>query len=101
MSFSTSHIEGDDIPFEERDKIWSLIYTKVSEAVDRKERFAILFSTMVGGNYEKGYSAIITQDQYEVLLNNFLLWSEENERYELCIEVKEKINKLKQWTENC
>lgn len=101
MNLDSSYTEGDDISFEERDKIWSLIYIKVSEAVDRKERFAILFSTMVGGNYEKGYSAIITQDQYETLLNNFLLWSEENERYELCIEVKEKINKLKQWTENC
>lgn len=99
MDISDSYQNGD-IPFEERDKIWSLIYEKVSEAVDGKKRFAILFSSLVGGDIEKGYSAVITMDQYEPLLKGFLSWSELNERYELCQEVQQKIKKLQKWTEN-
>jgi hypothetical protein len=90
---------GDDVPFEEKDKIWDLIYKKVSEAVKRRQDFAILYSTLVGGNEEEGYSAIITKDQYEVLLRNFLVWSEEQERYELCVEVNKIIKQLESWIE--
>jgi hypothetical protein len=89
---------GDDVPFEEKDKIWNLIYEKVSEAVKRRQDFAILYSTSVGGNEEEGYSAIITKDQYEILLRNFLMWSEEQERYELCLEVNKIIKELEIWT---
>ena len=90
---------GDDVPFEEKDKIWDLIYEKVSEAVKRRQDFAILYSTLVGGDEEEGYSAIITKDQYEVLLRNFLMWSEEQERYELCVEINKIIKKLESWIE--
>ena len=89
---------GDDVPFEEKDKIWNLIYEKVSEAVKRRQDFDILYSTSVGGNEEEGYSAIITKDQYEILLRNFLMWSEEQERYELCLEVNKIIKELEIWT---
>jgi hypothetical protein len=89
---------GDDVPFEEKDKIWNLIYEKVSEAVKRRQDFAILYSTSVGGNEEEGYSAIITKNQYEILLRNFLMWSEEQERYELCLEVNKIIKELEIWT---
>jgi hypothetical protein len=52
---------------------------------------------LVGGKEEEGYSAIITKDQYEVLLRNFLMWTEEQERYELCVEVNKIIKKLESW----
>jgi hypothetical protein len=86
----------DDISFEERDKVWSLIYSKILEAIKKRQNFAILFS---GALKEKGegYSAIITDDQYQILLENFLLWSEEQERYEICLEVKKLIKELEQW----
>ena len=96
MSQNNSHIE-DDISFEERDKIWNLIYKKISNAVNKKQNFAILFSTTGSENKEEGYSAIISDDQYEILLQNFLMWSEEQERYEICIEVNKTIKKLELW----
>ena len=98
MSSKREHIE-DDIPFEERDKIWNLIYEKISEAVKRRQNFAILFSTLAGGKEEEGYSAIITKDQYDLLLKNFLAWSEEQERYELCVEINKLIKELETWIE--
>lgn len=82
----------------EEDKIWNLIYEKISYAVDRRQNFAILFSTLVGGNEEEGHSAIITKDQYDILLRNFLMWSEERERYEMCDRVTKTIQKLEIWT---
>ena len=94
MSQKNSHIE--DISFEERDKIWNLIYKKISNAVNKKQDFAILFSTTESENKE-GYSAIISDDQYEILLQNFLMWSEEQERYEICIEVNKTIKELELW----
>lgn len=97
MSIKEEDIE-DDVPFEEKDRIWNLIYEKVSEAVKRRQNFAILFSTLVGGKEEEGYSAIITKDQYDILLRNFLMWSEEQERYELCVEINKVIKQLESWT---
>lgn len=95
ISWETHDLE-DDIPFEEKDRIWNLIYEKISEAVHKKQNFAILFSGLLDSEGE-GYSAIITDDQYEILLENFLYWSEENERYELCIEINKTIKKLESW----
>ena len=99
MTANSTYDQDDDIPFEEKDRIWNLIYEKVSEAVKRRQNFAILFSTLVGGKEEEGYSAIITKDQYETLLVNFLMWSEEQERYELCVEVNKIIKQLESWIE--
>lgn len=97
MTLNNTYDQDDDIPFEEKDRIWSLIYEKVSEAVKRRQDFAILFSTLVGGNEEEGYSAIITKDQYQILLQNFLMWSEEQEKYELCVEINKVIKQLESW----
>lgn len=95
MSSEKSYQQEDDISFEEKDKVWSLIYERVSESIKKKQNFAILFS---GTSKEKeGYSAIITDDQYQILLENFLLWSEDQERYEICLEVKKIIKELEQW----
>lgn len=98
MEFKDSYDPEDDIPFEERDRIWNLIYQKISDAVKKRQNFAILFSGIIEGEKsEEGYSAIITEDQYEILLRNFLLWSEEQERYEVCAEANKIIKDLEQW----
>jgi hypothetical protein len=90
--------QGDeDVPFEEKDRIWNLIYEKVSAAVDKHQNFAILFSGLIKEKEDagEGYSAIITEDQYELLLQNFLMWSESLERYEKCEEINRTIKKIK------
>ena len=89
--------EDDDVPFEEKDKIWNLIYEKISAAVDKQQNFAIFFSGIIKEKDDVGenYSAIITEDQYELLLQNFLMWSESLERYEKCEEINKTIKKLK------
>lgn len=98
MESKDSHKSEEEIPFEERDRIWNLLYQKISEAIQRKQNFAVLFSgTLEGEKSEEGYSAIITEDQYEILLQNFLIWSEEQERYEICTEVNKIIKELKSW----
>ena len=96
MTSEKSYHPGEDIPFEERDKVWSLIYDRISEAIRKRQNFAILFSGSLREKNE-GYSAIITDDQYQILLENFILWSEEQERYEICLEVKKLIKELEQW----
>lgn len=96
MTPEKSNRPEDEIPFEEKDRIWSLIYQKISESIIKKQNFAVLFSGISESDGE-GYSAIITEDQYELLLESFLDWSEENERYEICIKVKKLIKELKQW----
>jgi len=95
LTTEKSHSPEDDIPFEEKDRIWTLIYQKILDSVQRKQNFAVLFSGISESDGE-GYSAIITENQYEILLESFLDWSEENERYEICIEVKKLIKELKQ-----
>jgi hypothetical protein len=89
--------DDDDVPFEEKDRIWNLIYEKVSAAVDKQQNFAILFSGLIKEKdaAREGYSAIITDDQYELLLQNFLMWSEGLERYEKCEEINRTIKKIK------
>ena len=96
MSSKTPNTE-DNIPFEERDRVWTLIYEKISQSIKRKQNFAILFSTAPGGKPEEGYSAIITEDQYEILLKSFIQWSEEQERYEICIEANKILKELESW----
>ena len=93
--------QDDGIPFEERDKIWTLLYEKISAAVIQKQNFAVIFDGLISEKDDsgEGYSAIITYDQYEILLQNFLMWSEGLERYEKCIEAKKILNKLEKWKE--
>lgn len=86
-----------EIPFEEKDRVWNLLYTKISESIKKKQNFAILFSAVPGGKEEEGYSAVITEDQYAPLLEGFLEWSKEQERYETCNEINKLIKELESW----
>jgi hypothetical protein len=99
LTLGKTYGQDDDIPFEEEDEIWNLIYEKISEAVKKRQIFAVVFSILVGGKEEEGCSAIITKDQYEILLRNFLMWSVEQERYELCTEINKVIKQLESWIE--
>jgi hypothetical protein len=92
-SFSFS----DDLSFEEKDKFWEIIYAQVSKAILKKQDYTVIFQIddqEVGG---EGYSIIIEKQNFELFLKNFLLWSEELERYEICSKVKKQIQKLKKW----
>ena len=96
MTANIPHKSDDDVPFEEKDRIWSLMYQKISGSIKQKQNFAILFSGVSESDGE-GYSAIITQDQYKILLEGFLDWSKEQERYEICSEVNKLIKELESW----
>lgn len=97
METEKSNQEGEEIPFEERDRVWNLLYARISESIRTKQNFAVLFSAVPGGKNEEGYSAIITEDQYKPLLEGFLEWSEGQERYEICKEVNKLIKELELW----
>lgn len=89
---------SDDLPFDEKDKFWNLIYDKVSVAVNKKYDFTIVFHLEERGlDDDEGYSIIIKKEDYEVFLKNFLMWSEQLERYEICSEAKKIIQKLQKW----
>ena len=50
----------DDLPFEEKDRFWSLIYDKVSKAVRKRHSFTIVFHMDEEGlENDEGYSVII------------------------------------------
>lgn len=88
----------DDLPFDEKDRFWALIYDKVSLAVKKRHSFTIVFHMDEEGiEKDDGYSVIIKKDDYEVFLRNFLMWSEDLERYEICSDVKKLIEKLEIW----
>jgi len=88
----------DDLPFEEKDHFWTLLYDKVSKAVRKRHSFTIVFHMDENGlEDDEGYSVIIKKDDYEVFLRNFLMWSEELERYEICSEAKKSIEELEIW----
>lgn len=93
-----NRIFPDEMSFEEKDLFWNILYVKVSEAVEKRLDFSIIFSLSESGLSDpEGYSIIIHKDDYGLFLKNYLLWSEENERYEICLEVKKLIKELETW----
>ena len=85
---------------EEREKFWELIYEKISGGIKKGHSYIILFGfgELIGkpelDDSEEGYSLIIEDDQYPIFLKNYLIWCEDLERYEKCIEVKELLEKI-------
>jgi hypothetical protein len=92
---------GDEMSHEEKDAFWEIIYEKISKAVKKRHLFSIIFHLSENGlQDEDEYSLIIKKDDYGIFLKNYLLWSEEQERYETCAEVKSLINEFEQWEKN-
>ena len=99
-SFGEEVIFNDGMSFEERDNFWQIIYAKVSKAVKNRHLFSILFHLEEEGmDNEEGHSVIIQMNDYPTFLNNYLIWSEDLERYETCAEVKTLIKELEKWKE--
>ena len=87
---------------EERDHLWTKIYGTLKKSIDNREDFSIImaFNELIGSDSFKDpdeYSLVIQRDQYHIFMENFLIWSESMERYELCIEVKNYIEILSEW----
>lgn len=98
MEDSYTYELDNDMPFEEKDQFWQLVYSKISKAVKKKYDFTIIFHMDEQGlENPEGYSVIVRKDDYDTFLKNFLLWSEDLERYETCIEVQSLIKELEQW----
>jgi hypothetical protein len=101
MEGSDVFLDSDGMSFEEKDAFWSIIYKKVSKAVRKKHSFTLIFHMdELGIENDDGYSIVIQKKDYGTFLSNFLLWSEELERYETCMEVKTLINEYELWEKN-
>jgi hypothetical protein len=91
-------IFSDDMSFEEKDNFWKIVYQKIKKGIKKKYSFVIIFHLDSGGlDNEDGYSVIIKKEDYGNFLRNFLLWSEELERYEICGEIKTLIKEFETW----
>lgn len=89
---------GDDMSYEEKDAFWEILYEKISKAVRKRHSFAIIFHLSENGLQDPDeYSIIIKKQDYLIFLKNYLMWSEEQERYETCAEVKTLIKEFEQW----
>jgi hypothetical protein len=92
-------IFSDDMSFEDKDSFWQIIYQKIKKGVKKRYSFVIIFHLDEEGlDNDEGYSIIIKKEDYGTFLNNFLLWSEQLERYETCGEAKSLINEFETWT---
>jgi len=86
---------------EERERFWELIYDKISRGVKEELSYVILFGfgELIGkpelDDEDEGYSLVIDEEQYPIFLNNYLIWCEDLEMYERCIEVKHLLDKIK------
>jgi hypothetical protein len=79
-------------------RMWELIYLKIRRAIEKKEKFSIMFTLgLPEVAWEDKYSMIIIHDEYPNLLNSYLLICEEAEEYETCKDIKETIEKYKIW----
>jgi hypothetical protein len=94
-------LDSDGMSFEEKDLFWKLIYKNVSKAVKKKHSFTLIFHLdEMGLDNEDGYSIVIQKRDYGTFLRNYLMWSEDLERYETCMEVKTLIDEYKLWEQN-
>lgn len=81
------------------DQLWEMMYQKVSESIEKRQDFAFLLFSEKGERISKSFSIVLTKDQYEIILENFLQRSEELEKFELCSEISKKIKELQLWKE--
>ena len=77
---------------QDRESFWEMMYIKVREAVLKSEDKAVIFEIedkMEGKEdmYEVT-SIVLDSDQFSTFLDNYLVFCEEIENYERCIEIK-------------
>lgn len=101
MKDPLNYFHDDEIPFEEKNQFWENIYDKIAKAIQNRYSFIVIFQLEELGIFmDDSFTVIIKKEDYMRFLKNFLMWSEELERYEICIEVKKLIRELEQWEEN-
>ena len=86
------------LQFKDKDRFWELFREKVTEAVERRYSFAVLFTMDQCSNLDgPNYSVIIEKKDYEKFLVNCQLWNEQIENYEMCGQIKKTLQLLKKW----
>lgn len=101
MKDPLNYFQDDEIPFEEKNQFWENIYDKIAKAIQNRYSFIVIFQLEELGIFmDDSFTVIIKKEDYMRFLKNFLMWSEELERYEICMEVKKLIQELEQWEEN-
>lgn len=77
---------------QDRESFWEMMYIKVREAVLGLEDKAVIFEieNKIEGrdNAYEVTSVVLDSDQFLTFLNNYLVFCEETENYERCIEIK-------------
>lgn len=80
----------------DRDTFWEILYSSVKKAIDNCESTATIFQveseTLEGSEIT---SITLNENQFNVLLENYLHYSEDNEHYEKCTEIKSVIEEYK------
>jgi hypothetical protein len=84
------------LQFKDKDRFWELFREKITEAVEQRYNFAVLF-TMGQDFNDPSYSVIIEKKDYEKFLVNCQLWNERTENYEACGQIKKTLKLLKKW----
>jgi len=80
----------------DKDTFWKILYESVKKAIDNCETTATIFQ--VESETPEGSeitSITLNENQFDILLENYLHYSEKNEDYEKCIEIKEVIEEYK------
>jgi hypothetical protein len=77
---------------QDRESFWEMMYIKVREAILQSEDKAVIFEIEAKmeekeDTYEVT-SVVLDRDQFQIFLNNYLVFCEEIENYERCIEIK-------------
>ena len=80
----------------DRDTFWEILYSSVRKAIDNCESTATIFQVESETSDGSELTAItLSENQFDVLLENYLHYSENNEDYEKCIEIKSVIEEYK------
>ena len=78
--------------------IWSEIYSSVKKAILNGESAALIleysYKSPENSNESKTGGFTLEKEQFSTFLNNYLIWSEVEELYEDCSEIKKTIDLL-------
>jgi hypothetical protein len=77
---------------QDRESFWEMMYIKVREAILASEDKAVIFEieNKIEGEDDKYEvtSVVLDSDQFPTFMSNYLIFCEETENYERCIEIK-------------
>lgn len=81
----------------DKDSFWKILYESVKKAIEKQEETAVIFQVVSKDPDGSEITTItLSENQFTPLLQNYLYYSEINENYEKCIEIKAVIEEYKE-----